>query len=234
MIVARRKVITTKLDIIQCASKMFFEEGYSTTSPRAICDALNISTGNLTYYFPTKEDLLAVFVKMLCDYQQEMMEIEADEGVSSLLSVCLEQAIMAAMCEEDPVAKEFYLATYTSPKCLEIIRRNDTERAKKVFREFCPDWTDQQFTKAETLVSGIEYATMMTTGDSAPLDKRIEAAVDSILTVYNVPEATRQIKIAKTLSMDYRKVSRVVLKRFKKFINETNEKALENLLNGIA
>lgn len=227
---ARRKAITTKLEIIQCAAKHFFEEGYSATSPRTIADDLEISTGNLTYYFPTKEDLLAVFVDMLCKYQRVMMDIEADEGVSSLLSICLEQAIMAAMSEENPVAKEFYLATYTSPKCLEIIRRNDTARAKEVFRQFCPDWDDIRFAEAETIVSGIEYATMMTTPDSAPLEKRIEAAVDSILATYNVPEELRQIKIAKTLSMDYRRVARVVLKRFKKFIDETNERALEELI----
>lgn len=227
---ARRKAITTKLEIIQCAAKHFFEIGYSATSPRTICDELGLSTGNLTYYFPTKEDLLAVFVEMLCSYQRVMMEIEAAEGVSSLLSVCLEQAIMAAMCEEDPVAKDFYLASYQSPKCLEIIRRSDTARAKEVFKEYCPGWDDVRFAEAETIVSGIEYATMMTTGDSAPLEKRIEAAVDSILAAYNVPEATRQVKVAKTLSMDYRKVSRLVLKRFKNFIDETNEKALEELL----
>lgn len=231
---ARRKAITTKLEIIQCAAKHFFENGYTATSPRVICDELELSTGNLTYYFPTKEDLLAVFVEMLCSYQRVMMEIEAAEGVSSLLSICLEQAIMAAMCEEDPVAKEFYLAAYQSPKCLEIIRRSDTARAKEVFKEYCPGWDDVRFVEAETIVSGIEYATMMTTGDSAPLEKRIEAAVDSVLAAYNVPEDIRKTKIAKTLSMDYRKVSRLVLKRFKKFIDETNEKALDELLGTTA
>ena len=139
---ARRKAITTKLEIIQCAAKQFFEVGYSATSPRAICDALDLSTGNLTYYFPTKEDLLVVFVEMLCNYQHLMMEEEAKDGVSSLLSVCLELAIMTAVCEEDPVAKDFYLATYQSPKCLEIIRRSDAARAKEVFKEYCEGWDD--------------------------------------------------------------------------------------------
>ena len=226
---ARRKATTTKLEIIRCAAKHFFEEGYSSTSPRVLCDELGLSTGNLTYYFPTKEDLLMVFADILCKHQRVMMELEAKEGVGSLLSVCLEMAIMAAMCEENPVAKDFYLATYTSPKCLEIIRRNDTARAKEVFREFCEDWDDVRFAQAETIVSGIEYATLMTTGSSAPLENRIEAAVDSILAVFNVPAELRRDKIRKTLSMDYRSVSHQVLKRFKDYIDETNEKALEEL-----
>ncbi len=45
---ARRKVRTTKLDIIKCGTTMFLEKGYSATSPRLICEELDISTGNLT------------------------------------------------------------------------------------------------------------------------------------------------------------------------------------------
>lgn len=225
------KVKTTKLDIIRCASELFFEQGYSATSPKHICEALDISTGNITYYFPTKEHLLAVFVEMLCDFQGELMEIEANEGVSSVLSICLELTAMAAMCEDSIIAKEFYLAAYTSPICLEIIRRNDAKRAMQVFKEYCPDWTDEQFAEAETIVSGIEYATMMTTGDSAPLEARIVGALDNILTVFCVPEEIRKVKISKVLAIDYRKIGQRVLKDFKTYIAQANETALEELIN---
>lgn len=225
------KVKTTKLDIIRCASDLFFEQGYSATSPKNICDALDISTGNLTYYFPTKEHLLAVFTEMLCDFQRRMMEIEAQEGVSSVLSTCLELTTMAAMCEGSAIAKEFYLAAYTSPICLEIIRRNDAERNKRVFSEFCPDWTDEQFAEAEIIVSGIEYATLMTTDESVSLEVRIAGALNNILTVYGVPEEIRDIKIQKVLDIDYRKIGQRVLRDFKAFIARENETALEELIS---
>lgn len=225
------KIKTTKLDIIRCASEMFFEQGYSATSPKSICDALDISTGNLTYYFPTKEHLLAVFTEMLCNYQQKMMEVEAQEGVSSVLSVCLELTMMAAMCEDSPAAKDFYLATYTSPICLELIRKNDTQRNKEVFAPYCEGWTDEQFMQAEIIVSGIEYATLMTTGDSVSLETRIAGALDNILAVYGVPEEIRKIKIRKVLHTDYRKIGQRVLREFKEFIDQENEIALEELIS---
>ena len=56
---ARRRVNTTKLEIIQTATRMFLENGYSTTSIKAIANALDMSTGHLTFYFPTKEQHLA-------------------------------------------------------------------------------------------------------------------------------------------------------------------------------
>ena len=225
------KIKTTKLDIIRCASDMFFEQGYNATSPKSICEALDISTGNLTYYFPTKEHLLVVFTEMLCNYQQKMMEIEAQEGVSSVLSVCLELTTMAAMCEDSAAAKDFYLATYTSPMCLELIRKNDAQRNKAAFSSYCEGWTDEQFAQAEIIVSGIEYATLMTTGDSVSLETRIAGALDNILAVYGVPEEIRKTKIKKVLRIDYRKIGQRVLREFKEFIDRENEMALEELIS---
>ena len=59
------RVNTTKYEIIQLATKQILEKGYSATTPRAICEELELSTGNLTYYFPTKEHILAVLVQMM-------------------------------------------------------------------------------------------------------------------------------------------------------------------------
>jgi hypothetical protein len=168
---------------------------------------------------------------MLCNYQQKMMEVEAQEGVSSVLSVCLELTTMAAMCEDSIIAKDFYLATYTSPICLELIRKNDTRRNKEVFAPYCEGWTDEQFAEAEIIVSGIEYATLMTTDNSVSLETRIAGALNNILGVYGVPEEIRKMKIKKVLRIDYRKIGQRVLREFKEFIDQKNEMALEELIS---
>lgn len=227
---ARRKINTTKYEIIRLATTLFLENGYSATSPRMICDELDLSTGNLTYYFQTKEHLLAVLVKMLCDFQWDVMQATAEEGYSSLLAICLELTAMAAMCEEDEIAKDFYLSAYSHPLTLEIIRKNDAERAKQVFGEYCKGWSNEQFAEAETLVSGIEYATFMTTSDSAPIDVRIAGALNNILMIYNIPEELRKRKIEKVLSMDYCDIGKRVLAEFKAYVEETNEHVIEELL----
>ena len=178
----------TKLEIIQVATKKFIEKGFSNTSIKVISDELNMSTGNITFYFPSKEHLLAELVDMLCEFQWKMMEDETSGGKSSIMALALELVAMASMCEEDEKAKNFYISAYTSALSLEIIRRNDAKRAKELFSEYCINWTEEQFVEAETLVSGIEYATLMTTGDSAPLNVRIAGAVNTVLRIYNVPE----------------------------------------------
>jgi len=227
----RRKNNTTKLEIIQVASRLFLERGYSKTPIKAISDELDISTGHLMFYFPTKEHLLAVLVHMLCDFQWKMMQNKVKEGNTSVMALCLELMTMAAMCEDDEVAKDLYISAYTHPLTLEIIRKNDAQRAKMVFAEYCPDWEHHHFTEAEILVSGIEYTTLMTAGEPVPLDIRIAGALNSILMTYNVPEEIRRMKIGKILAMDYRELGKRVLNEFRHYVEETNEQAFEDLLN---
>ncbi len=224
------RVNTTKHEIIQTASRLFLENGYSATSPKTICDELGISTGNLTYYFPTKEHLLAELVKMLCSFQYEVMVKEADDGISEVLAVCLELATMVAASESDPVIKDFFISCYSNPLCLDIIRKNDTERAKKVFAEYRPDWSNEQFAEAEILVSGIEFATFMTTDNVVDVETRVTGALDNILGIYGVPPEVRDIKIKKVFSTNYTELGKKVLAGFKEFVNKTNEQIFIDML----
>lgn len=220
----------TKLEIVQEASRQFLEKGYSGTTISAISRALDMSPGNLTFHFPTKEHLLAVLVDLLCDFQWKIMEQEADEGLSSIMALCLELTSMASACEQDAVIKDFFLSAYTSPMCLEIIRRNDTARSMKVFAAHRPDWTREQFAEAEILCSGIEYATLMTAGDPVTLETRVAGALNNILGIYNIPEDVRKAKIQRVFSLDYRTLGREILARFREYVCHTNEQALHEML----
>jgi len=209
---------STKNKILRVSTTMFLEVGYSKTSPQMIAKELEISTGNLTYYYPTKEHLLAVLTDLLCKYQWKLIKDEADDGMSSLLALCFELMTMAAACEESEVAKDFFVSTYQSPKCLEIIHNNDTARAKEVFAQYCPDWTDEQFREAEILVAGIEHATLNAIDKTVPLETRISGALNAIMTIYNVPEEIRKIKIEKVLAMDYRSIGKRIFNEFKEYV----------------
>lgn len=159
---------------------------------------------------------------MLCEFQRKMMEYEAGEGISSLLSICLELMTMASACEESDVAKDFLISSYQSAKCLEIIHNNDTARAKVVFAEYCPEWTDEQFREAEILVAGIEQATLNAIDKTVSLETRISGALNTIMMIYNVPEEIRRIKIEKVLAINYRKLGKRIFKEFKEYVEKAN------------
>ncbi len=218
----------TKLEIIKLAAKLFIEEGYSKTTFSKIAKELDLSTGNITFYFPTKEHLLAVLVDELLDFQKLLMDQEVNEGYSSLLAYCLELTTIATVCETDEVTRDFYVSAYTSPLTLNLIRENDTTKTKNVFKEYCQDWTDEQWIAIENIVSGIEFATIMTNESRTPLDIQIKKALKTILTIYNVPKEKINEKLEKVLNMDYRALGRRILIEFKEYINLINDNKLKN------
>ena len=220
----------TRLEIVQEATEQFLEKGYTATTVSAISKALGISPGNLTFHYATKEHLLAELVDMLCDFQWKKMEEEANDGISSVMAICLELTAMASASEADPVIKDFFLSAYASPMCLAIIRHNDTERAKKVFANYRPEWTDEQFAEAEILCSGIEYATLMTAGDPVPLETRISGALNNILSIFGVSDEVRDAKLQKVFAMDYKTMGKRVLQEFREYVKQASEQAMLDLL----
>lgn len=220
----------TRHEIIRVAANRFLNDGYTKTTVASMAKTLKMSTGNMTFHFPTKDHMLAELVDMLGKYQWKVMEDEARDGYSSVMAICLELLTIASACEQDEVAKDFFLSAYRSEVCMDLIRRNDKERAKQVFKDYCPDWTDEYFEEAETLVSGIEYATLLTTSDSVPVEVRVGGALRTILSIYNVPKEVRDEKIKKALSMDYQALALDTLKQFRKYVDKATEQALHNLL----
>lgn len=220
----------TKLEIVRVASRMFLEYGYTTTTIKAICDELSMSAGNLTFYFHSKEHLLATLVEMCCDFQWKMMKEELKANSTPLEALCLELMAMMAICEENEVAKDFYISAYTSPMSLDIIRKSDAARARTVFGGYCPAFSDEDFAAAEVIVSGVEYASMMTTQCSVPLDKRIKSTLDTVMAIYGVPSDIRKSTIDEILKADYRKVGRRVLGEFRNYVEEVNEQAFLDLI----
>ena len=225
-----RKPSPMKAAIIKAASELFFEKGFSKTTSAELCKKIDIGTGNLTFYFPTKEHILSVLVQMMIDFQWKEMEAQTDEGKSSLLAYCLELTTLAAIGEEIPQMHEFLTAAYSHPTTLDLIRSNDVEKIKRVFAEYTEGWDDEKFTETETLISGIEYATLMHTEHTATLEHRIEGALNTIMMMFGVPEELRKAKIKKVLAMDYRAIGRKVYEEFKEYVTESNENALDEVL----
>ena len=224
------KSAITRMEIVQVACRHFLEKGYSGTTVASISKELEMSPGNLTFYFPTKEHMLMELVDLLCRFQWVRMEEEANEGFSSIMAICLELTSMASACESDPVIRDFFISAYTNPLCLEIIRQNDTDRAKKVFGSYQPNWSHEKFAEAEILCSGIEYATLMTTDNTVSLETRIAGALNVMLSIYGIPEKVRKEKIKKVFTLDYHTLGAQVLQEFKEYVEQANEQAFLDLL----
>ena len=63
--------MNTRYKILLCATKLFLEKGYTNTYVTNITNMLKISTGNLTFHFPTKEHILAELIGELNAFQKQ-------------------------------------------------------------------------------------------------------------------------------------------------------------------
>ena len=137
---------------------------------------------------------------------------------------------MASICEENEISRDFYLSAYTHPMTLDTIRVNDQKKAKKLFAPYCVGWESWNFAEAATLVSGIEYATLMNTPCSPDLPIRIAGALKAIMKMYGVPDVQCDECIERVLQMDYRSIGRRVLREFTNYVLSVSEEQLTEYL----
>lgn len=69
--------------------RLWREKGYENTSMRDIAAACDIGTGNLTYYFPKKEDILMYYHDKVMDYAEDQIAQQSEElnGLSGYFAV---------------------------------------------------------------------------------------------------------------------------------------------------
>ena len=53
----------TRADIVGCANRLFYEQGYEAASFSDIVDASGLYRGNIYHYFKSKEDILRAVVE---------------------------------------------------------------------------------------------------------------------------------------------------------------------------
>ena len=226
---ARRKSNTTKLEIMQVAMRMFLEKGFTNTSAKAISNELDISTGNLTFYFPTKEHILLELTKEITEFHTKCIDKVFENDNDDLLSYCWEIAAQIILCEENEQAKDIYLAIYSYPMTLQFVREWTAQKNQKILGERLSDWTYERFRRVENVTCCIERSALTETcTENYTIDDKIRLILTCLLKIYDIPYDERERVINKILEADYHKMGRELLKHLTKYIENHNQKAIEN------
>ena len=218
----------TSLRIIQAFAKSFLENGYSKTSTKKIADEMKLSPGNITFYFPSKEDILAVVVDDLVDFEYMFMEDTMNGGADSMFSYALVISTVAALCQIEPAARDLLLASYTHQSSIDIIRERDTHKVKKIFGKYQPDWTDVQWRATENIAFGIEYATFVTRDKEVPFEVQVSNSLNTIMFLYGVPAEDRDELLKKISDIDCRALGKEAFAKFCDYITTTHERNIRH------
>ncbi|HSE29704.1 MAG TPA: TetR/AcrR family transcriptional regulator [Candidatus Saccharimonadales bacterium] len=107
----------TKQRIIEHSLELFVKNGYGSTTIRSLAKELNISTGLLFHYFPSKQALLETHLKIAMGglrsaleiLEQESSPIQAFDSIAKLTLEALEKSIPRNLyvLMNQPIRKEF-------------------------------------------------------------------------------------------------------------------------------
>lgn len=221
----------TKAEIVQVSCGVFFKNGYSNTCHRELSQALDMSAGNITYYYPTKDHLLAAVTERLCEFRTAQFDKRVADGMAPIEAVCLELAYALAISEENDIARDMYHSMYKSALCWDMLCQYGIERAKRVFAEYCPGLTDEQHAVAASQVVGISFSCSATNRDEAlTLESRIRTLLRGVHLIYNISAKEIQKITDRLLSADYLSRSREEYEAFKSYVTDSNEQRLYDLL----
>lgn len=231
-IMARRKANITKLEILQVATRMFLEKGFTNTSVKAISNELDISTGNLTFHYHTKEDILLELAKEITDFHMRSIEKVQSDGYDDLFAYCWEVTLQITLCEENPQINDLYLAIYSHPTTLLFVKDWTAEKNYRILGERLSDWTIEHFRIIENVTCCIERSALTEPCTEAyTLEDKIRLTLTCLLKIYDISKEEREEVIGEILKTDYRKTGNDLLKQFTKYIEKHNQQIIQEAIN---
>jgi len=211
----------TEIIIIRSAIKLFLGNGYTKTTLKMIEADSGVKTGNITYYFHSKEELFKVLVEELIDSHITVIDAVHNEEEDNLLAYAMEIAAQIALCENNKNAWDLYHSAYTLPHTYECIKTWASDKNYHLFKDRLPDWTEHDFREKEMVASGIELAALKTFCDREfTLDAKVSVILDSMMKIYEVPRETRKVIIEKILASDYEKIAQDMFEKFAKRLDD--------------
>lgn len=209
-----------QINVIRATTKLFLQNGYTRTSLKMIEQDSGVKVGNITYYFHSKEDLLKVLVEELMDYHAIMIDDIHETKNDKLFAYAMEVTVQIALCESNRSAWDLYSSAYNLPQTYEVIKAWAAEKNYNLFHDRLPEWTEHDFKEIEEVASGIELAALKSVCDrNFTLDKKISLFLNSLMMLYQVPEAERKAVIEKVISLDYEQIAKEMFDKFVKRLN---------------
>ena len=225
---ARRYVSTTKAEIVQVGVQLMLAKGYTGTTIKEISEILEISKGNITFYFPTKEHLLLEFTKEILAFHTRCIERVLQQGYTKLMAYCWEIVAQIALCEDYETMKDIYLSLYSHASTLEYVKDWTAKKNYELLKNVKPDWTVEQYRMVESVASCIERSALTEAcTENYTFRMKVQLILDSLLKLYDVAEEKRNEVIDQILHIDYRAIGKSLHQEFIDYTERINTAALE-------
>ena len=216
---AHRENNATQQAIIDVAMKKFLIYGFHKTSAKMICNELGISPGNLTFWYPTKADILLEFAKKIMSYHTKFILYNKDNGKDDLFTYCIEIVVQIALCEERENIRDIYYSMYSEPLTMAYLKDWTAEKNLNVLGSYLPEWDLKRFRRAANVTCCIERSALAEPcTEDYTLEDKIRLTLTCLLKIYDFGKAEREKVISEILATDYPKIKNEMLKQLDEFL----------------
>lgn len=217
---AHRENNSTQQAIINTATRQFLVNGFRNTSAKMICRELGISPGNLTFWYPTKADILLEFTKKIMSYHERFIEYNKNKGEENIYTYCLEIVVQIALCEERENIRDIYYSMYSEPCTMAYLKDWTAQKNLNILGSYLQDWDLKRFRRAANVTCCIERSALAEPcTEDYTLDDKILLTLTCLLKIYDFEKSERERIINKILATDYHKIKTEMLKELDKYIS---------------
>lgn len=218
---AHRENNATQQAIIDSAIRNFLVNGFHHTSAKMICEEVGISPGNLTFWFPTKADILLEFTKKIMSYHTKFIEYNKSKKEKNLYTYCLEIIVQIALCEEKENIRDIYYSMYSEPLTMAYLKDWTAEKNLCILGSYLPDWDLKRFRRAANVTCCIERSALAEPcSEDYTLEDKIWLTLTCLLKIYDFEKEERERVIAEILATDYQKIKADMLKQLEEFLKK--------------
>lgn len=164
--------VTTFEQIVRAAEDVLVEKGHAALTLRNVAEASGLQVGNLSYYFPTKRDLVkALFQSLIANYQGDMAEIEARDAAdweAMLTSVMFYWMKENQTRRTSRIYVELWSMGASDPELREAVDRsylNGRIRFRKIFSGINPALQDDELEALSVLAIALMEGVMVFAND---------------------------------------------------------------------
>lgn len=216
---AHRENNATQKAIVESATRNFLVNGFHKTSAKMICEEVGISPGNLTFWYPTKADILLEFSKKIMSYHTKFIEYNKSKGADALYTYCLEIVIQIVLCEGRDNIRDIYYSMYSEPLTLMYLKDWTAEKNLDILGSYLPDWDLKRFRRAANVTCCIERSALAEPcTEEYTLEDKIWLTLTCLLKIYDFEKDEREKVIKKILKTDYHKIKDDMLKQLEQYL----------------
>ena len=216
---AHRENNATQQAIIDSATKNFLVNGFHKTSAKMICQDVGISPGNLTFWYPTKADMLLEFTKKIMNFHTRFIEYNKSNGKEDLFTYCLEIVVQITLCEERENIRDIYYSMHSEATTLAYLRDWTAEKNLKILGSYLPEWDLKRFRRAANVTCCIERSALAEPcTDEYSLEDKIWLTLTCLLKIYDFEKEERERVIKEILATDYQKIKTDMLNQLDEYL----------------